>query len=160
MSTDCEVEGEEELPMPQADEVYTIDAAFIDLRSDHERQAYAPIKDRVFANTKEFDPDLLKKTGMDSEFNSIWQALGWEDFVPVQEVGSRPTTIKFLCTLQEDATGFSFRFHGVPYRVSWKDLSRTISFRHHCAISLEQACAVLIVRVFGKRSLVGLFAAS
>ena len=89
MSTDREEEGEEELPTPQAEEVYAVDAAFIDLRSDHERQAYALIKDRVFANTKEFDPDLLEKTGMDSEFNSIWQALGLEDFVPVQEVGSR-----------------------------------------------------------------------
>ena len=93
MSTDREEEGEEELPTPQVEEVYAIDAAFIDLRSDRERQAYALIKDRVFANTKEFDPDLLEKTGMDSEFNSIWQDLGWEDFVPVQEVGSRPTTI-------------------------------------------------------------------
>jgi hypothetical protein len=141
MSTDCEEEGEEELPTTQADEVHVIDASFIDMRSDRERQAYTRIKDRVFANTKEFDPDLLEKTGMDSEFNSIWQALGWEDFVPVQEVGSRPTTIQFLCTLQEDATGISFQFYGVPYRVSWKDLSRTLSFHHRCTISLKQACA-------------------
>jgi hypothetical protein len=77
---------------------------------------------------------------MDSEFDSIWQALGWEGFVLVQEVGSRPTTIQFLCTLQEDASGISFRFHGVPYRVSWKDLSRTLGFHRRCALSLEQAC--------------------
>jgi hypothetical protein len=159
MSTDRE-EGEEELPTPRADEVYAIDAAFIDLRSDRERQAYALIKDRVFANTKEFNLDLLEKIGMDFEFNAIWQALGWEDFVPVQEVGSRPTTIQFLCTLQEDASGISFRFHGVPYRVLWEDFSCTLGFHHCCAISIEQAVLVLITRVFGKRSLVVLFAAS
>jgi hypothetical protein len=80
-------------PTPQAEEVYAVDATFIDLRNDCERQAYALIKDRVFANSKEFDLDLLEKTGMDTEFDSICQALGWEDFVPIQEVGSRPTTI-------------------------------------------------------------------
>jgi hypothetical protein len=95
--------------------LYIVDATFIYLRSDHKRQSYALIKDRVFANTKEFDPDLLEKIGMDSEFNSIWQALGWEDFVPVQEVGSRPNTIQFLYTIQEDAIGIAFRFHEVPY---------------------------------------------
>jgi hypothetical protein len=63
MPTGHEEEGEEELPMPQADEVYAVDTTFIDLRSDHERQTYALIKDRVFANTKEFDLDLLEKTG-------------------------------------------------------------------------------------------------
>jgi hypothetical protein len=93
MSAEREGEGEEELRIPQADEVYAFETAFIDLKSDRERQAYALIKDRVFANTKEFDPDLFEKIGMDSEFNSIWQNLGWEEFVPVQEVGSRPTTI-------------------------------------------------------------------
>jgi hypothetical protein len=41
--------------------VYTVDVAFIDRMSDRERQACL-IKDRVFANTKEFDPDLLEKT--------------------------------------------------------------------------------------------------
>jgi hypothetical protein len=39
MSTDREEEGEEELPMPQAEEVYAFDAAFIYLRKDRERQA-------------------------------------------------------------------------------------------------------------------------
>jgi hypothetical protein len=63
--------------------VYAVDAPFIDFRDERERQAYAILKDRVLSNTKEFDPDLLEKIGMDSEFDSIWQALGWEGFVPV-----------------------------------------------------------------------------
>jgi hypothetical protein len=88
--------------------VHAVDTTFFNLRSDRERQAYTLIMDRVFANTKEFDPHLLDKTSIDSEVNSIWQALGWEDFVLVQEVGSRPTIIQFLCTLQEDASGISF----------------------------------------------------
>jgi hypothetical protein len=45
----------------QADEVYAVDAAFINLKSDRERQAYTLIKDRVFANTKEFHPNFVRK---------------------------------------------------------------------------------------------------
>jgi hypothetical protein len=73
----------EELPTPQAERVYVADAPFIDLRDDRERQAYAILKDLVFSNMRGFDPTLLEKTGMDSEFDSIWQALGWEGFVLV-----------------------------------------------------------------------------
>jgi hypothetical protein len=130
----------EELPTPQAERVYVADAPFIDLRDDRERQAYAFLMDRVFANTKEFDSTLLDKTGTNSEFDSMWQALAWEGFVPVQEIGSRPITIQFLYTLQEEAKGITFRFHGMQYRVSWKDLSCTLSFHYRCAISFEQAC--------------------
>ena len=128
MSTNREEEEEEELPTPRAEGVINTDAAFIDLRDDRERQAYALIKDRVFANTKEFDSALLEKTGMDSEFDSIWHALGWENFFPVWEIGSRPLTIQFLYTLREDETGITFRFHGTSYRVSWHDLSCALGF--------------------------------
>jgi hypothetical protein len=69
------------------------------------------------------------------------ESIPWESFVPVQEIGSRPITIQFLCTLQEEASGISFRLHGVLYRVSWKDLSCTLRFRCHCAVPLEQACS-------------------
>ena len=65
---------------------------------------------------------------MDFEFDSIWHALGWENFVPVWEIGSRPLTIQFLCTLWEDETGIMFHFHGTSYRVSWHDLSCALGF--------------------------------
>jgi hypothetical protein len=45
MPTDREEEGEEELLTPQVEEVYAVDAAFIDLRNDRERQACTLIKD-------------------------------------------------------------------------------------------------------------------
>jgi hypothetical protein len=154
-----EEEEEEELPTPQAEGVYATNAPFINLRDELERQAYTILKDRVFSNTREFDPTLLENIGMDSEFDSIWQALGWEGFVSVQEIGSRPITIQFLCTLQEDASGISFRFHGVPYRVSWKDLSCTLGFHHHCDIPLEQACSGFTHESFWEELSIGLFVA-
>ena len=68
-------------------------APYLDLRNDRERQAYAMLKNRVFEHTWHIDPELLAKIGMDSEFNTIWHTIGWDTFVPVDEVGSRPLTI-------------------------------------------------------------------
>ena len=99
---------EEEQAEPQVVEVSIADATFVDLRDDRERQAYALLKDRVFSNTMAFNLNLLEKIGMDSEFVSIWHALGWEEFFPVHELGSRPLTIQFLCSLREEANGIKF----------------------------------------------------
>jgi hypothetical protein len=79
--------------MLQAEGVYVVDAPFIDLRDEWERQSYAILKDWVFSNMRELNPALLERTGMDFESDSIWQALGWKGFVPIQEIGSKPSTI-------------------------------------------------------------------
>jgi hypothetical protein len=71
MSTKHE-EQKEELLTPQAKGVYAVGAPFIDLRDKRERQSYTILKDRVFSNMREFDLSLLERTGMDSEFDSIW----------------------------------------------------------------------------------------
>jgi hypothetical protein len=137
----------------QADEVYAVDAAFINLKSDRERQAYTLIKDRVFANTKEFHPNLREKIGMDSKFISIWHALGWEDFVPVQEVGSRPTTIhsalynRMRLVFHFDFMEFSIKFRG---KISVAPSVFVVA----ALFLLRKLVLVLIVRVFGKRTLV------
>ena len=68
---------------------------------DHEHQAYAMIKHQGFGHTRAFDPELFEKTGMDVDFARVWHAVGWDDFVPVEENGSRLLTIQFLCTLRE-----------------------------------------------------------
>jgi hypothetical protein len=69
------------------------DAPYLDLRDDHEKQAYALLKRRDFGHTKAFDLDLLEKTGMDVDFARIWHAIGWDGFVPVEKNGSRLLTI-------------------------------------------------------------------
>jgi len=82
----------------------------------------------------------MEKTGMNSEFASILYALGWEDFVPVTELGSLPLTIQFLCSLVEDANDIKFCLFVTEYRVSWKDLSRHLGFSSRCVLSLSKAC--------------------
>jgi len=45
-----------------------------------------------------FDEELLKKTGMDTEFASIWKAVGWSTFAEISEEGSRDLMIQFLAS--------------------------------------------------------------
>jgi hypothetical protein len=63
-------------------------------------QAYHLIKDHKFKPTPMYDPVLLQAIGMDSEFTSIWQAIGWEEIDPLFKEGSRLLTIQFLCSLK------------------------------------------------------------
>jgi hypothetical protein len=87
---DYEEEQEEQAevqakPQDEDIEMDNDNAPYLDLREDHERQAYTILKRRDFGHTKAFDPDLLEKTGMDLDFAHIWNAVGWDGFVPVEE---------------------------------------------------------------------------
>ena len=59
------------------------------------------MKNRSFGHTRALDPDPLEKTGMDVDFARVWYAVGWDDFVPIEENGSHLLTMQFLCTLRE-----------------------------------------------------------
>ena len=90
-------------------EIDAKDARYLDLRDDRERQGYAILKDRSFVHTRAFDLDLLIKIGMYEDFSNIWHEIGWDNFIPVEEYGSRLLTIQFLCTLREVENGVYFR---------------------------------------------------
>ena len=105
-------------PQAEAIEIDTEDAPYLDLRDDRERQGYAILKDRSFVHTRAFNPDLITKTGMHEDFSNIWHGIGWDNFVPVEEYGSRLLTIQFLCTLREVENGVYFRLFGKEYFLS------------------------------------------
>ena len=115
------------------------DDSHIDLRGEREHQAYNILKGRTFDHTWEFDEDLLEKTCMDTEFASVWKAVGWSSFAEIFEMGSRDLTIQFLCTLVETDNGVSFRFFGNEFAISWRDLSTVLGFHHKCTTDIEQA---------------------
>jgi rhodanese-related sulfurtransferase len=73
-------EEEEYVQPPQAQpvnmEIDDNDVQYLDLRDNHEFQAYAMIKNRVFQNTWQIDPNLLEKIGMDTKLYIIRQVLG------------------------------------------------------------------------------------
>lgn len=70
------------------------------LKTQREKDVFQKLKNRNFIHTPAIDPTLLQETGMDTEFDLIFQMLGWTDFWNVTELGSRLLTIEFLCTLQ------------------------------------------------------------
>ena len=41
-------------------------------------------------------------------FANVWHAIGWDNFVPVEEYGSQLLTIKFFCSLWEVEIIFNF----------------------------------------------------
>ena len=79
---------EQEQPMEEGD-----DDPHLDLEGEWEMQAYNLIKNHEFIHTQAYNPNLLKKIGMDTEFSTIWKAIGWENVAPVDEHGSRLLTI-------------------------------------------------------------------
>ena len=95
-------------PQAEAIEIEAEHAPYLDLQDDHEQQGYAILKNRSFVHTQAFGPELLIKTGMYEDFSNIWHEIGWDNFVPVEEYGSRLLTIQFLCTLQEVENGVYF----------------------------------------------------
>ena len=64
----------EEQPAQQEEEE-ALDDSHLDIRGERELQAYNILKARTFRHTWEFDDDLLKKTGMNAEFASVWKAV-------------------------------------------------------------------------------------
>lgn len=78
-----------------------------DVENDHEKQTYVNFKDWVFTQTRAYDPDQLIKTGMDVDFN-VWQAIGSEVLMPVDEQGPCFLSIQFLYTLRDAGNGIMF----------------------------------------------------
>jgi hypothetical protein len=84
-----------------------------------------------------FDPNLLGKIGMDTEFTTIWKAVGWERVSPIDEQGSHILTIQFLCSLKEVDNGITFCLFGKEYFLTWKNLAIHLGFNSKCSIDLN-----------------------
>ena len=95
-------------PQAEAIEIDAEDAPYLDLRDDHECQGYAILKNQSFVHSRAFDPKLLIKTGMYEDFSNVWHAIGWDNFIAVEEYGSQLLTIQFLFTLREVENGVYF----------------------------------------------------
>uniref|UniRef100_K3ZNH5 Uncharacterized protein n=1 Tax=Setaria italica TaxID=4555 RepID=K3ZNH5_SETIT len=54
-----------------------------------QKQAYASLKDWAFCHIKAYDPKLLEKIGMDIDFAFVWSSIGWDEFLPVEELVCR-----------------------------------------------------------------------
>ena len=70
------------------------------LKTRREKEVFQQLKNKDFIHTPTLDPILLQETGMDTEFDLIFQMVGWTNFWNITELGSRLLTTGFLCTLQ------------------------------------------------------------
>ena len=86
-----------------------------------------------------YDPDLLKKIGMDTEFFAVWKVVGWENVSPVWKDGSCLLTIQFLCSLKIVENGVTFRLFEIEYFLTWKDLSSHLGFHKKCSVDLDHS---------------------
>jgi hypothetical protein len=55
------------------------------LEGDREMQAYNLVKNHEFIHMPAYNPNLLKKIGMDTKFTTISKAIGWEKVAPVDD---------------------------------------------------------------------------
>ena len=74
---------------------------------------------------------------MDSEFELIFKAVGWEDAWEIDESGCKLLTIEFLCTLQTIDSEVSFRFFGKGFSFPWKNFSELLGFPAQCTIDVD-----------------------
>ena len=91
----------------------------------------------MFLHSPRIDPVILKQIGMDVEFNTVFEHVGWSRVAPVHELGSHLLTIQFLGTLQIVDYGISFRCFGVEYSLYWKDVVAHLDFNVCCSIDLD-----------------------
>ena len=101
---------------------------------DRQQQAYNLIKEREFLHSPSFDPAFLHQIGMDVEFDTIFEHLGWSRVTPIHELGSRLSTIQILVTLQIVDFGITFRCLGRDFGIYWKDLANHLGFHEWCSI--------------------------
>jgi len=74
--------------------------ADLGLKTRRKKEVYQQLKNKDFIHTPTLDPILLQETCIDTEFDLIFQMVGWTNFWNITELGSRLLTTGFLCTLQ------------------------------------------------------------
>ena len=74
---------------------------------------------------------------MDTEFDLIFQMMGWTNFWNITELGSRLLTLEFLCTLQYYEGGIVFRMFKQEIMLSWRELSDHLGFSSRCILNID-----------------------
>ena len=90
------------------------------LWDDMEKDIYKKLKTQRFVLTPAYNPTLLKATCINTEFELIFKAVGWEDVWEINELGSKLLTAEFVCTLKSTDSEVSFRLFGKDFSIPWK----------------------------------------
>ena len=98
------------------------------LKTRREKEVFQQLKNKDFIHTPTLDPILLQETGLETEFDLIFQMVGWTNFWDITELGSCLLTIEFLCTLQYYEGGIAFRMFKQDIMLSCRKLSDHLGF--------------------------------
>lgn len=107
--------------------------------SPDKMQRYLALRGSSFLHTNIIDPDLLAHSGMDIEFETIFNEIGWTSFWQVHELGIELLTKEFLCTLKVTNIGISFRMCEQEYDLNWSMLNTALGCEYDCELDLDQA---------------------
>ena len=109
------------------------------LWGEMEKNIYKQLKTQRFILTPVYDPALLQATGINTEFETIFKALGWESVQEIDELGSKLLIAEFLCMLQPTDFEVSFRLFGKDFSIPWKQFSELLGFHAQCVIDVDTA---------------------
>ena len=76
---------------------------------------------------------------MNTEFETIFKAVGWENVWEIDESGSKLLTAEFLYTLQPTDSEVLFRLFGKDFSIPWKQFSELLGFHAQCVIDVNTA---------------------
>jgi len=107
------------------------------LKTRRETEVFQQLKNKDFIHTPTLDPILLEEIGMDTEFDLIFQMVGWTNFWNITELGSHLLTLEFLCTLQYYEGGITFGMFKQDIMLSWRELSDHLGFSSRCILDID-----------------------
>jgi len=78
------------------------------------------LKTQRFILIPVYDPAPMEATGINTEFDMIFKAMGWENVWEIDELGSKLLTAEFLCTLKPTDSEVSFKLFEKDFSIPWK----------------------------------------
>ncbi|WVZ58722.1 hypothetical protein U9M48_008962 [Paspalum notatum var. saurae] len=112
-------------------------------RGQDEAKALRLLNQKSYALIRCFDEDLLVDTGMQEEFNEVFQAVSWSDFAEIPEGGIVLLTKEFLMTLRTDTrregTFVWFRLFNTDYELTLCNFSNLLDFSPQCIVGEDLA---------------------
>ena len=97
-------------------------------RNTTEKDTYTKLKTRRFILTPTYDPALLQSTGVNTEFEIIFETFGWENVWEINGPGLKLLTAECLYTLQTTDSEVIFRLFGKDFSVPKKNFSELLGF--------------------------------
>ena len=72
------------------------------------------------------------------DFEEAFHSVGWDNFHPITEKGSKLLTLEFLCTMTMDDEAIYFRLFAEEFHCTWNELHFLLGFHHTCSLKHDE----------------------